>query len=70
VSQRWPPRVNASVNQSVLTGSRTIITRVFAYGNSQVKLSSQTETQQAGCKVTQSKSSVQDAYFSCVRVRI
>jgi len=60
--------VNASINHSVLTGSRTIIMRVFAYGNSQVKLSSQTEIQQAGCKVSQSEPSMQDAYFSCVRV--
>jgi len=54
VSQRDPPRVNASVNQSMLTGSRTILTRVFAYGSPRVKLSSQTEIQQAGCnKVSQ-----------------
>ena len=40
MSQRVPPRVNASVSQSVLTGSHTIITRVFAYGKSQVRVSS------------------------------
>jgi len=31
-------RVKASFNQSVLTGGHTIITRVFAYGKSQVKV--------------------------------
>jgi hypothetical protein len=66
---KGPPREDASINQSVFTGSRTIITRVFAYGKSQVKLSSQTETQQAGCKVAQREPSMQVAYFSCVRVR-
>ena len=50
MSQRATPRVNASVILSVLIGGRTIITRVFAYGKSQVKVSSQAETQQAGCK--------------------
>ena len=68
MSQRVPPRMNPPVNQSVLTGCRTIITRVFAYGKSQVKVSSQTETQQAGCKVAQREPIMQDAYFSCVRV--
>jgi len=38
VSQRETPRVNASVSQSVLTGSPTIITRVFAYGKSQASV--------------------------------
>ena len=64
------PRVNASANQSVLIVSCTIITRVFAYGKSQVELSSQTETQQTGCKVVQREPSMQDAYFSRVLVRI
>jgi len=35
-----PPRVKASVNQSVLTGCHKIITREFAYGKSQVRVSS------------------------------
>jgi len=59
------------VSQSVSAHrGHTIIMRVFAYGKSQVKVSSQTETQQAACKVTQREPSMQDAYFSCVRVRI